>query len=539
MTMGVERTLRTSLNASSSREEDQFEESFSSRSKFILTAPFSELKEETFSFVDQVILCLTAEGELLVLKKTSEFPTRFSLVRKHDLRTSQIMEHPLLPDAMRVQAAGTVLVYVYQTVIGSSKSTLKKWISKVSACRAKSKDKRSANAKANTHSRNGSKVAKNGFLPKIGFGNKSKSTTTAEVRSRSSSHAYSSPSSPVVQHRSILSVALVSNSHLSSGNSLQEEEEEEEGEQLQVEEEPKELEEADSGLAEQNGSSCDIDDVVLITNGHGDEEEDEHVATPISFEATPSGSQNGKEKKEVAGEIVMLVNGHADVSDGTGNAVDGDDGDNVSVLDDDKSPFVPIDLAAYDEELDQARLSRDHRSSLRLDLKKSSEMTRTSSDRYLGHHRALSAIEEGAVLSTTFSRSSSSASKLDELKESGHLENGSVPHPQLNGETRSHGSSTPISPPLSPTTSRTPSPLTPVPPSSEGGEPFGRFHHIQIRNRKVKCSPRINRSISVQTPPCVEEASETVAETRSASLAESLANSLIVTQRHAEMNARR
>ena len=541
--MGVERTLTTSLNASSSREDDQFDESFLSRSKYVLSAPFSELTEETFSFVDEVILCLSAEGELLVLKKTSEFPTKFSLVRKHDLRTSQIMEHPLLPDAMRVQAAGTVLVHVYQMVKDSTKTTLKKWISKVGSCRAKSKDKRSA--RAHTHSRNGPKVAKNGLLPKLSLGNKSKPTTTAAeaAGNRSSSHAYSSPSSPVAQNRSVLSAVLASRSQPSSGNSLRQEEEEG---QLPPQEEPEELEEEVSSVvctgteqAEENGSSCDIEDIVIITNGHCDDEDGDGGGDD-GGEAPLSASTGGSPKEKPVCEIQVMVNGHVDVSpEGASDAFDdGNKGDEVE----DQSMLRPVDLAAYDEELDLLRLSRDHRSSLRLDLKKSSDITRTSSDRYLGYHRALSAIEEGTVLSTKFCKSSSSASDLDELKESRRLlleENGHLVPPQANDETRSQGSSTPTSSPLTPTTPRTPSPPTPVPPSSEDSGFRGRFHHMQIRNRKVKCSPRINRSISVQDPTDVKSTYETANETYLASLIGSLTNSLAVTSRRADVIARR
>lgn len=544
--MGVERTLTTSLNASSSREDDQFDESLSSRSKYVLSAPFSELTEETFSFVDEVILCLSAEGELLVLKKASEVPTKFFLVRKHDLRTSQIMEHPLLPDAMRVQTAGTVLVHVYQMVKDSTKSTLKRWISKVSYCRAKSKDKRSA--RPNTHSRNGPKVAKNGLLPKLSLGNKSKpstTTTTAAVEAagnRSSSHAYSSPSSPVAQNRSVLSAVLASRSQPSSGNSLRQEEEEEEVEgQLS----PEELEEADSVVstateqAEENGSSCDIEDIVIITNGHCDDEDDDGGEAHLSVEVTSTG-ESLKEKPVC--EIQMMVNGYVDVDvslEGVSDAFD--DGSKADDIEE-ESMLKPVDLAEYDKELDLLRLSRDHRSSLRLDLKKSSDIIRTSSDRYLGYHRALSAIEEGAVLSTMFCKSSSSASKLDELKETGCLlleENGRLVPPQANGETRSQGSSTPTSSPLTPTMPRTPSPPTPIPASSEGSGFLGRFHHMQIRNRKVKCSPRINRSISVQHPTEIKSVSETANETYLASLTGGLTNSLIVTPRRADIKVRR
>ena len=512
MTMGIERTLTSSLNATSSRE-DQFEDSFSIRSKYVLTAPFSELSEETFCFVDRVILCLTIEDELLVLKKTSEISPRFSLVRKHDLQDSLIMMHPLLPDAMRVQAAGTTLVFVYQTVKDSTQSCMKKWMSKVSACKAKAKAKRSSN----THSRNGPRVAMNGLLPKVSLGSKSKKTTVAKAASskKKTTHTYSSPSSPAAQHRSILSAALASSSQLSSENSLQEEE------QLSQEQEPAVC----TSIEQLAGGSCNGHDIVITNSSYDDESSTPSHETPLSGERTT---------EMVDGEITMLVNGHADLLEEVNNGQD-------AGLDEEQSDR-PVDLSAYNQELDLLKISRELRSSLRLDLKKSSEITRTASDRYLGHHRALSAVEQGTGLKTVC-RGSSSASKLDDLKETAGCTTFENSFPRLNGEIRSRGSTTPTSPPLTPSTPRTPSPHTPIPPpSTEANGFFSRFHHIQIRNRKVKCSPRINRSISAQTPPSVS--SESMLETNGYSTSSSAAmmtSSLVVTTsaRGAEDNSQK
>ena len=547
MTMGVERTL--SLNASSSsREDDQFEDSFSIRSRFILSAPFSELREETFSFVDSVLLCLTTEGDLLVLKRTSE--EQFSLVRKHDIVNSQVMAHPLLPDAMRVQAAGTVLVHVYQAVKDSTQSCIKKWMSKLGACKAKAKAKkakRSATA-ANTHSRtitsNGPKAAKNGLLPKLGLGTKPKktSTTTAgKITTQStlspSSYGrhYSSPSSPVAQHRSILSAAIVASRSQRRPESILFEEEPDFEEQLPREEQQEQATSAGGNTAEDllasvdEGSCCDINDVVIITNGHCDDDDGDDESSPL-HEAEHTTSETT--------EVLMLVNGHTDLtlqSNGveTGKAEDFEEEEDVEL-----SNSNPLDAL------------RELRSSFRLNLtKRSPDITRTSSDRFLGHHRALSAIEEGAIL-TKICPGSSSASRLDELKEaqvsvSFEDRNG---HLCLNGGEmmRSHGSSTPPSPPLTPATPRTPSPLTPMPPSSMEANGFGlggRFRHVQIRNRKVKCSPRINRSISVQTPPHSDHESTAAPElkSRSTSLVAVLTSSLVLTTptRSADINTQR
>ena len=545
--MVVERTLR--LNASSSsREDDQFEDSFSIRSKFVLSAPFSELREETFSFVDSVLLCLTIEGDLLVLKKTSDdkSPTRFSLVRKHQVENLQVMEHPLLPDALRVQAAGTVVVHVYQAVKDSTQSSIKKWVRKLGACKAKAKAKKRSAAATNTHAPNstGSKAAKNGLLrsklASLG-GTKPKTVSTAAEKTTTSgvstlsppscsqNHHYSSPSSPVLQHRSILS-AVGRSSHERRPESILLEEESTFEEQL-PREEGHQVEQATGASAvnttaaieeklagvdrDGSGSCCDIDDVVIITNGHCDDVNGDELSPLIeATEFTISATI----EEDVEGEALTLVNGHTDLVNGvkTDNA---------------EKEERTIELAnGYSLDV-----LRELRSSFRLDLtsKRSQDITRTSSDRYLGYHRALSAIEEGAMMTKTCS-GSASASRLDELREirpsisfedrNGHLcVNGDV------GETRSHGSSTPPSPPLTPVTPRTPSPLTPVVPSSVENDGFlcSRSHHIQIRKGKVKYSPRINRSISVQTPLPSDNVLEKTS--RSASLVAALTSSLVVT----------
>lgn len=534
MTMGVERTLTTSLNASSREEEDHIEASISNRSRYVLSAPFIELEEETFSFVEQVHLCLTVDGEVLVWRKISEFPSKYSLLRKHDLRTSQIMEHPLLPDALQIQAMGTTVVKIYQAVKDLTESSMKKWISKARA----SKSRRSSTS-SNTHSRNGPKVnARKSLLPKLSLGAKSKTTTAVNKTANSiRSRTYSSPSSPVAQNRSILAAVLASRSQLSSANSLHEDGEEQEGEQVTRQPEDSEAAGGTStstttAIEQQQNGSCIADednDVVVITNGNCDDE----GTTPPPHKAE---EESTTEKVNIKEDVLMLVNGHADLAEATGNRDPGHHGDE----EDDKRS---MDCIFYDdEELETPQFSREHRSSLRLELKKpSSEFIRTYSDRYLGHHRALSSIEEGAVLMTRSSRNSSSASKLDELKENGHSSlslNGSGDFPGLNQETRSHGTSTPSTPPVALTAPRTPSPLTPVPLSSssptEGNGFLGRFHHMQIRNRKVKCSPRINRSASVQTPPNFDILSELT--NRSSSSAAVLPSSLVLMTKNGEVN---
>lgn len=549
MTMVVERTLR--LNASSSsREDDQFEDSCSIRSKFVLSAPFSELREETFSFVDSVLLCLTTEGDLLVLKKTSDekSPTRFSLVRKYEIENLQVMEHPLLPNAMRVQAAGAVLVHVYQAVKDSTQSCIKKWVSKLGACKAKAKAKKRSAATTNTHSpnSNGPKAAKNGLLrsklASLGGSTKPKrSSTTVEKTTTSgkstlsptscsqNSH-YSSPSSPVSQHRSVLSAVRRSSFPRRSESILLEEEPTLE-EQLPPREDGHLQEQASSanavdttatkeklaGNSYDEGSCCDIDDVVIITNGHCDDVDGDGPSQEAA-ECTISATIEFKDGDE--GEALTLVNGHTDLVNGVKT-------NNAEIVKKEEEKTAKL---INGHSLD---ILRELRSSFRLDLtsKRSQDITRTSSDRYLGYHRALSAIEEGAML--TKCPGSISASRLDELWETqlsvsfedrnGHLcVNGDA------GETRSHGSSTPPSPPLTPVTPRTPSPLTPVAPSSVESDGFlrNRSHHIQIRKGKVKCSPRINRSISVQTPP-PSDTLET--KTCSVSLVAALTSSLITT----------
>ena len=560
MTMGVERTLTTGLpNGTSSRNEDErFEESFSSRSKYVLSSPFSELEEETYRFVEQVQLCLTVNGELLVWRKTSGMPTKYSLVRRHDIRSSQIVEHPFLPDAIRIQTGGTTSVNVYQLANDPSESSVKKWISKTSASRLlenKAKSRLTSIHANNTHSHiNGPKaVAKKSLLPiKLGLSSSSSTKSKAAVSvdkaaktQLTSSHGYSSPSSPVAQNRSILSAVLMSKSRMSSGSSLQEEKEENGGcrsqgsRDLEVAKDDASTTCSSSSTIKQNDNSSvsdDEDDDLIVSNGyHGDEEH----SSPLDKAALGNRTT----------EVVMFVNGPSDctpeLEEQEGNAKNGDE--EKQDLDTNHLEIF-VDFDVYDDdEVDRSRFSREHRSSLRLDLKNkmSSEFTRTFSDRYLGHHRALSAIEEGAVLTTKYNRSSSSASKLDELKEGSHLSLKNDSLPRLNGETRSHGSATPTSPPLTPTAPRTPSPLTPVPPPSssptpsfEGNGFLGRFHHMQIRNRKVKCSPRINRSISVQTPPPFEKISEMTTDRPSSSTA-MLTSSLVVTARSGEITAMR
>lgn len=536
--MVVERTPR--LNASSSsREVDQFEDSFSIRSKFVLSAPFSELREETFSFVDSVLLCLTIEGDLLVLKKTTsdKSPTRFSLVRKHQIENLQVMEHPLLPDALRVQAAGTVLVHVYQAVKDSTQSCIEKWVRKVNACKlAKAKaKKRSAAAATNTHSSNstGSRAAKNGFLggtkPKKPTSTAVEKTTissgvssTLSPASCSQNRHYSSPSSPVLEHRSILSAVRRSSRERRRPESILLEEEPtfvakkqlpcEEEEQASsasavaintttVAIEEKLASSIDPDESDDCGSCCDINDVVIITNGHCcDDIDDGNAALSPSTEAAKF-TISATIEEDTKGEALTLVNGHTDL-------VNGVETENVEILvQEEEEEKKTSELSRNAFSLD---LQRELRSSFRLDLtsKRSQDFTRTASDRYLGYHRALSAIEEGAMMTKTYP-GSASASRIDELRDT--TQTLSVSFEDRNGylrvnggdaadETRSHGSSTPSSPPLTPVTPRTPSPLMPVVPENDG---FlrGRAHLTQIRRGKVKCSPRINRSISLQTPP--------------------------------------
>ena len=568
--MVVERTPRLN-SSSSSREVDQFEDSFSIRSKFVLSAPFSELREETFSFVDSVLLCLTIEGDLLVLKKTTsdKSPTRFSLVRKHQIENLQVMEHPLLPDALRVQAAGTVLVHVYQAVKDSTQSCIKKWMRKLDACKqAKTKaKKRSAAAATNTHSSNstGSRAAKNGFLggtkPKKPTSTAAEKTTissgvssTLSPASCSQNRHYSSPSSPVLEHRSILSAVRRSSRERRRPESILLEEEKqlpcEEEEQASsasavavntttVAIEEKLAASVDPDESDDRGSCRDIDDVVIITNGHCCDDIDDGDAT-VSEAAKFTISATIEEDAE--GEALTLVNGHTDL-------VNGVETENVEILVQEEEEKKTSELSRNAFSLD---LLRELRSSFHLDLtsKRSQDFTRTASDRYLGYHRALSAIEEGTMMTKTYP-GSASASRIDELRDT--TQTLSVSFEERNGylrvnggdaadETRSHGSSTPSSPPLTPVTPRTPSPLMPIVPENDG---FlrGRAHLTQIRRGKVKCSPRINRSISLQTPPLSDGAVAPEKTTRSASLvAAALTNGpLVVTtpSRNADISNQR
>ncbi len=558
--MVVERTLRLNASSSSSsREDDQFEDSFSIRSKFVLSAPFSELREETFSFVDSVLLCLTIEGDLLVLKKTTsdKSPTRFSLVRKHEIENLQVMEHPLLPDALRVQAAGTVLVHVYQAVKDSTQSCIKKWVRKLGACKldkAKAK-RRSAAASTNTHSSNstGSKAAKNGFLTAGLGGTKpkkhnstaaEKSTTSGGVSSTlsppscSPNRHYSSPSSPVLQDRSILSAVRRSSHERRRPESILLEEEP----TFQEEQLPRKVEQASGGASavettatiegelaacvdpeesDDRGSCCDLDDVVIITNGHCCDDNGD-VLSPSTEAAKFTISTTIEE--DVEGEALTLVNGHTDL-------VNGIETENVEIVLQEEEEERTVKLSRNGYSLD---VMRELRTSFRLDLasKRSQDITRTSSDRYLGYHRALSAIKEGTMMTKTCS-GSASASRLDELRDtqmSISFEDRND-HLRLIGvadETcRSHGSSTPPSPPLTPVTPRTPSPLMPpVDPEEDSGFLRSRSRHVQFRKGKMKCSPRINRSISVHTPPPSDVASEKT--TRSVSLVAVLTNGPLV-----------
>ena len=578
--MVVERTPR--LNASSSsREVDQFEDSFSIRSKFVLSAPFSELREETFSFVDSVLLCLTIEGDLLVLKKTTsdKSPTRFSLVRKHQIENLQVMEHPLLPDALRVQAAGTVLVHVYQAVKDSTQSCIKKWVRKLSACKlAKAKaKKRSAAAATNTHSSNstGSRAAKNGFLggtkPKKPTSTSVEKTTissgvssTLSPASCSQNRHYSSPSSPVLEHRSILSAVRRSSRERRRPESILLEEEPTFVEKKQLPCEEQEQASSASAVAvntttvaieeklaasvdpdefDDRGSCCDIDDVVIITNGHCCDDIDDGDATVSPSTEAAKFTVSATIEEDAEGEALTLVNGHTDL-------VNGVETENVEILvQEEEEEKKTSELSRNAFSLD---LQRELRSSFHLDLtsKRSQDFTRTASDRYLGYHRALSAIEEGTMMTKTYP-GSASASRLDELRDTN--QSLSVSFEERNGylrvnggdaadETRSHGSSTPSSPPLTPVTPRTPSPLMPVVPENDG---FlrGRAHLTQIRRGKVKCSPRINRSISMQTPPPSDGAVAPEKTTRSASLvAAALTNGpLVVTtpSRNADISNQR
>ena len=571
--MVVERTPR--LNASSSlREVDQFEDSFSIRSKFVLSAPFSELREETFSFVDSVLLCLTIEGDLLVLKKTTsdKSPTRFSLVRKHQIENLQVMEHPLLPDALRVQAAGTVLVHVYQAVKDSTQSCIKKWMRKLSACKqAKAKaKKRSAAAATNTHSSNstGSRAAKNGFLggtkPKKPTSTAAEKTTissgvssTLSLASCSQNRHYSSPSSPVLEHRSILSAVRRSSRERRRPESILLEEEKqlpyEEEEQASsasavavntttVAIEEKLAASVDPDESDDRGSCCDIDDVVIITNGHCCDDIDDGDATVSPSTEAAKFTISAMIEEDAEGEALTLVNGHTDL-------VNGVETENVEILVQEEEEKKTSELSRNAFSLD---LLRELRSSFHLDLtsKRSQDFTRTASDRYLGYHRVLSAIEEGTMMTKTYP-GSASASRIDELRDT--TQTLSVSFEERNGylrvnggdaadETRSHGSSTPSSPPLTPVTPRTPSPLMPVVPENDG---FlrGRAHLTQIRRGKVKCSPRINRSISLQTPPLSDGAVAPEKTTRSASLvAAALTNGpLVVTtpSRNADISNQR
>lgn len=150
-----------------SKEEELDGENPWVKSKLILSAKFSELHKVTNSHLRSVMVCLTAD-ELWVLKRCSEKPARFSLVRKHRLKDVEIALHCSLSNAMSVEVPHTLLRYVYQLENGGS---IKVWLSNVAKCRENldgdsSKELPKTNESHTSAEKRSRKSHVNGLLPR-------------------------------------------------------------------------------------------------------------------------------------------------------------------------------------------------------------------------------------------------------------------------------------------------------------------------------------------------------------------------------------
>ena len=120
----------------SCREFD--EDSGFTSSKVLLTAPFSELRTESGSFIHSVQLVLTTDGEIVVLKRPTDKFHRYSFLRRHKLCQTEFKMHNLWVNSFTAIVPDTILRYTYQ-VYGSG-SSIGEWLLKIVQCRV-SKDK--------------------------------------------------------------------------------------------------------------------------------------------------------------------------------------------------------------------------------------------------------------------------------------------------------------------------------------------------------------------------------------------------------------
>ncbi len=108
--------------------------SVSSETKLILCTDFTELSRHTYACKHEVRLVLTP-NEVIVLKKTSESPLQYSLLRKHPLKSVRAseLEECLAADAMVFEVPDTVLCYVYQRA--AEGAVMKEWLTAVHRCK--------------------------------------------------------------------------------------------------------------------------------------------------------------------------------------------------------------------------------------------------------------------------------------------------------------------------------------------------------------------------------------------------------------------
>ena len=131
MTIDSDKTLVSKIQASCTESES---DAFFTSPKVLLSTPFSELRAESGTLIHSVQLCLTTDGEIIVLKKLTDKSQKFSFLRRHKICQTDFSMHSLLCNTMLVQVPHTVLKYLYQCH-EHSKTSVKDWLSKVALCK--------------------------------------------------------------------------------------------------------------------------------------------------------------------------------------------------------------------------------------------------------------------------------------------------------------------------------------------------------------------------------------------------------------------
>lgn len=189
MTIDCDKTLVSTIPASCLESEN---DTFFTSSKVLLSAPFSELRSESGTFIHSVQLCLTSDGEIIVLKKLTDKSQKFSFLRRHKICQTDFSMHSLLSNAMLVQVPYTVLTYIYQAN-GQSKTSTKDWLGEVTSWKMnKPKRKKSTSGSTSTTSER-----KQPDPSRMRSSTNSAGQSTSYEPTDESLHSYSSPTHPV------------------------------------------------------------------------------------------------------------------------------------------------------------------------------------------------------------------------------------------------------------------------------------------------------------------------------------------------------